>query len=146
MSALLILLVALMAKIAIGAEVSTDAVVTLVPTVLPQLPDFWAMLTKPEFLAKVIALAVAAQVIFWGLGETLTRLSVVLDKPGTSKLVKAAQYFSQLAWILGAFCGKFGVGAPKLVIEEKAKELAAKGVDGTAKTDKTSSTGSPPSA
>lgn len=62
-------------------------------------------------------------VLLWALGEGLTRLSVWTDNKWDNKI---AGYLSEAAWLLGSVLGKFGVGVPKLVIQDKAEQIAAK--------------------
>jgi hypothetical protein len=71
-------------------------------------------------LQKILAIIVGVQVGLYGLAECLTRVSVWTENKWDNKL---AYYISQIAWALGALLGKFGYSVPKLILEEKAKQL-----------------------
>lgn len=83
--------------------------------------SFMATLLEPEFFSKVTGIVTAMYFLLYGLAECLTRLSVWIGSKG--KLGKAAKLASDLTWILGSIVGKFGYSVPKLVLEEKAKQL-----------------------
>jgi len=83
----------------------------------------WGYLASSNIGIKVIPVMIAIQVILYGLAEGLTRLSVFTENKWDNKV---AMWLSQAAWVLGVLLGKFGYSTPKLLIEEKAKEQAAK--------------------
>jgi hypothetical protein len=88
---------------------------------------FLEQLTKGDFLMKVLGLMAIIQMMLYCVAECLTRLSDWLDTKSPSKVwvAKVAAWTSEAAWFLGGLLGKFGYGTPKLVMQEKAKEIAA---------------------
>lgn len=78
-------------------------------------------------LHKVLAIMVGVQVGLYGLAEALTRVSVWTENKWDNK---AAHYVGQAAWAIGALLGKFGYSVPKLVLEEKAKQMNTGKSDG----------------
>ncbi len=69
---------------------------------------------------KILAIMVGVQVGLYGLAEALTRVSVWTENKWDNK---AAHYVGQASWALGALLGKFGYSVPKLILEEKAKQI-----------------------
>ena len=86
-------------------------------------PDILGYLTSLPWLAKALAFVMALQIFLRGAAEALTRVADYTETKWDNKL---AAWFSQASWFLGVFLGKLGYGVPKLVIEEKAKQVAEK--------------------
>jgi len=74
-------------------------------------------------VAKIIGIAVGVQILLYGTGEALTRISKFTEAKWDNK---AAEKISQAAWIMGSLISKFGYSVPKHVIEEKAKQMRDK--------------------
>lgn len=85
--------------------------------------SFLEKATDGNFMAKLIGGVIACQIVLYGLAEGLTRISVMTSNEWDNKLAKT---ISDIAWILGSIIGKFGYSTPKLVIEEKAKQISSK--------------------
>lgn len=117
---LLILFVLIMTTYVFAQEAAQPVVEAAKPVVEKGFID---MLTDGSFLAKVMAFFVALQVIFYALGEGLTRISVMTENRWDNKL---ASGFANVAWMMGLVISKFGYSVPKLVIEEKAEKLGEK--------------------
>lgn len=83
---------------------------------------FLEQLMKGDFIAKILAVMVGVQFILRGVAEGLTRISVYTESNWDNKI---AAYLSEASWLVGSIIGKFGVGVPKLVIEESAKKVEA---------------------
>lgn len=86
-------------------------------------PGFWELIASGEFIAKATPLVIAGQVLLRGVAEGLTRISVLTENKWDNKL---ARWASDAAWISGVVIGKFGVGTPKLVVEEYADKATTK--------------------
>ena len=85
--------------------------------------SFLESLADGSFVAKLAAFALGVQFILYGIS---TGLMMIAKKTETMTDNKIAAYFSQAAWLLGAFLGKFGYSVPKPLLEEKAKALNEK--------------------
>ena len=97
---------------------------------LPALPpdafvekSFLETILSGDFFIRMAPIVVGTQVILYGVAEGLTRIAVVTENKWDNKL---ASWLSEAAWVAGVLIGKFGYSTPKLVIEEKAKEVAEK--------------------
>lgn len=78
---------------------------------------------KTDFWTKMMSILGSLYVGMWAIGEILTRVSVWTENKWDNK---AAAWFSQATWFLGAFAGRMGWKLPKLVIEHEADKLAQK--------------------
>lgn len=119
MGLFIVLFLLSLTQIALGQ----DAAAPVVPPDMFIEKSFLDTILSGTFAAKALALMVAIQVLLYGLGEGLTRLSVLTENKWDNKV---ANWISNAAWVLGSVCGKLGYSTPKLVIEEKAKELNEK--------------------
>ena len=81
----------------------------------------------PE-IGKLFAFGLAVQMFLRGLAELLTRCSEWLDakSPTGIWMKKIAAWCSEAVWLLGTALGKFGVGEPKLVTQEKIDQATKK--------------------
>jgi len=91
--------------------------------VLIEEPGFLQLLTNGALFSKIIAFGLAVQVVLYALGEALTRVSVYTENKWDNNL---AQKLSSIAWYMGLIISKFGYSVPKLVIEEKSKQVSDK--------------------
>ena len=121
MSRIIFLFLFLSSTIALGQAVAADPVFTTEGGFL-DLFKSW-----PE-IGKLFAFGLAVQMFLRGLAELLTRCSEWLDAKSPTKvwLQKIAAWCSELVWLLGTALGKFGVGEPKLVTQEKIDQAAKK--------------------
>lgn len=80
--------------------------------------------TEPEvtgdWIAMIMAWILGIQIILRGIAEGLTRIAVYTE---TNIDNKVASWLSEITWIIGVAIGKFGYSVPKLVVEEKAKQV-----------------------
>lgn len=110
MTAVFIALVIWLAStIAFGQEVAASAE-SVITNYLSGLPS----------MAKIIAGAVTLQVSMRLLAELLIKISAMTE---TNVDNKVAAWVSEASWVLGVLISKFGYSVPKVIIEEKAKEL-----------------------
>lgn len=79
--------------------------------------------TKPEWLAKIIGIAVGIQFLLWGLATGLTKIAVWTENETDNKIAAA---LGQVSWMLGSFLGRFGYSVPKEVMRDMAEKDAAK--------------------
>jgi hypothetical protein len=113
-----------MTQIALGqAVVETPA---LPPDAFVE-QGFFQTLLSGSFVAKLIPILIAVQIILLGVAEGLTRLAVITENKWDNKV---ANFLSNAAWIAGVLIGKVGYSTPKLVIEEKAKAAQKEPVSG----------------
>lgn len=84
---------------------------------------FLEQLSDGSFMAKIVAFGLAIQLVLYALGEALTRISAFTENKWDNKL---ASKISSIAWSMGVIFSKFGYSVPKLVVEEKAKQLSEK--------------------
>lgn len=91
--------------------------------VLVEEPGFLQLLTNGELFAKIIVFGLAVQMVLYALGEALTRVSVYTENKWDNNI---AAKISGIAWYLGLIISKFGYSVPKLVVEEKAKQVSDK--------------------
>lgn len=84
--------------------------------------DDFSKFLENDMVAKIVGIVVTVQLCLYLFATALTKISVWTENKWDNK---AAAYASQAAWFLGVFIGKFGYSTPKLVIEEKAKEINA---------------------
>lgn len=119
-----------MASIALGQTPSPTAMEVVVDAAASAdgLPLEMVEKTEPEYsgdwMAKALGILIALSIFLRGLAEALTRVSRFTKNKWDNKL---AAWISEAAWILGVALGKLGYSAPKLVIEEKAKQINEKG-------------------
>ena len=88
---------------------------------------FLEQLGNLDFLGKILAFGAIVQLALYCTAEVLTRLSAWIDTKSPTKVwvSKFAAWASEAAWFLGSMLGKVGYSVPKLVMEEKAKEIMA---------------------
>lgn len=71
-------------------------------------------------VAKLVGFAITLQVCLRLLAELMIKISALTETNVDNKL---AAWTSEAAWILGVGISKFGYSVPKVILEEKAKEL-----------------------
>lgn len=85
--------------------------------------DFISQILNSGMVGKFIAFVIAIQLVLFALGEALTRISEFTENKWDND---AAKKISSFAWYLGVVISKFGYSVPKLVLEEKAKQIIEK--------------------
>lgn len=70
--------------------------------------------------AKLVGFAISLQVCLRLLAELLIKVSAMTETQVDNRL---AAWVSEASWVLGSLISKFGYSVPKVIIEEKAKEL-----------------------
>jgi len=97
--------------IAFGQEVGAESIIAGYLSGLPS-------------IGKLIGFAITLQVCLRLLAELMLKISALTE---TNVDNKVAAWISEASWVLGVGISKFGYSVPKVVVEEKAKELPAEG-------------------
>lgn len=116
MNTLILFFIWMTATIALGQDPTAE-----VPDPISAMKDLENL--DGDLVAKIVGIVVGLQVLLYGAGEALTRISKFTDATWDNK---AAELLSQGAWVIGSLISKFGYSAPKLVIQEKADKIAEK--------------------
>jgi len=94
---------------AFGQEAPTDAGAILA-----------GFLAGVPSLGKMLGFAMTLQICLRLLAELLIKISALTETNADNKV---AAWVSEASWVLGLVISKFGYSVPKVIIEEKAKEL-----------------------